>query len=118
MSIKYTDVVPWGRNFDEYCRMFALDEEDLTSRILGCGDGPASFNCECRRRGVAVVSVDHPWASKNYVTAKDFKDENLLVYSLPVENTSLYRNLLSPAGVTPLGTSIPRIVTELEKNHE
>jgi hypothetical protein len=51
-------VVPWGRAFDEYCRMFALSDEDLTRRILGCGDGPASFNAEATRRGSTVISCD------------------------------------------------------------
>lgn len=51
-------VVPWGRSFDEYCRMFALNDEDLARRILGCGDGPASFNAEATRRGSTVISFD------------------------------------------------------------
>jgi hypothetical protein len=51
-------VVPWGRSYDEYVRMFALTEADLASRILGCGDGPASFNAEATRRGTRVVSCD------------------------------------------------------------
>jgi len=51
-------VVPWGRSFDEYQRMFALTGSDLGLKILGCGDGPASFNAEATRRGSAVVSCD------------------------------------------------------------
>jgi hypothetical protein len=51
-------VVPWGRSFDEYRRMFALTEMDLDRRILGCGDGPASFNAEAAWRGHRVVSCD------------------------------------------------------------
>src|SRR6476469_10814921 len=51
-------VVPWGRSFDEYRRMFALTDEDLQVRILGCGDGPASFNAEATRGGGVVVSCD------------------------------------------------------------
>jgi hypothetical protein len=51
-------VVPWGRSFDEYQRMFALNEADLRLRILGCADGPASFNAECTGRGTAIISVD------------------------------------------------------------
>ncbi len=51
-------VVPWGRSFDEYRRMFALTSEDLDRRILGCGDGPASFNAEATRRGHRVLSCD------------------------------------------------------------
>lgn len=38
--------------------MFALDETDLAGSILGCGDGPASFNAGAGRRGCRVVSVD------------------------------------------------------------
>lgn len=52
------DVVPWGRSFDEYCRMFALSKDDLQARILGCADGPASFNAELTERGGRVVSCD------------------------------------------------------------
>ena len=51
-------VVPWGRSFDEYVSMFALREEDLRRRILGCADGPAAFNAEATRRGAEVVSCD------------------------------------------------------------
>jgi len=51
-------VVPWGRSFDEYQRMFALTDEDLGRRIVGCGDGPASFNAEATRRGSKVISCD------------------------------------------------------------
>jgi hypothetical protein len=51
-------VVPWGRSFDEYRRMFALSDSDLGRTIVGCGDGPASFNAEATRRGSTVVSCD------------------------------------------------------------
>ncbi len=51
-------VVPWGRSFDEYQRMFALDDADLQLSILGCGDGPASFNAEAMWRGLRVTSCD------------------------------------------------------------
>lgn len=51
-------VVPWGRSFDEYRRMFALSEPDLGLKILGCADGPASFNAEATRIGAHVVLCD------------------------------------------------------------
>jgi hypothetical protein len=38
--------------------MFALSADDLTSTMLGCGDGPASFNVEATRLGSRVVSCD------------------------------------------------------------
>ncbi|WP_010247577.1 class I SAM-dependent methyltransferase [Acetivibrio cellulolyticus] len=58
MSIKYESVVPWGRSFDEYVEMFKLTELDLEKDILGCGDGPASFNSIMKQKGRRVVSVD------------------------------------------------------------
>lgn len=58
MAFALDKVVPWGRNLDEYRRMFALDDVVLQKRILGCGDGPASFNAEMHQRGCRVVSVD------------------------------------------------------------
>lgn len=58
MNFKYTDVVPWGRSFEEYLDMFLLAEEDLTRKILGVGDGPASFNAQMHQRGIDIVSVD------------------------------------------------------------
>jgi hypothetical protein len=51
-------VVPWGRSLDEYCRMFALPDGWARLRILGCGDGPASFNAEATAAGARVVSCD------------------------------------------------------------
>ena len=38
--------------------MLALEESHLKKRIVGCGDGPASFNQEVTARGGTVVSVD------------------------------------------------------------
>ena len=51
-------VFPWGRTFTEYCRMFALRSVDLAGRVLGCGDGPASFNATLSARGGRIVSTD------------------------------------------------------------
>ncbi|MGD8499304.1 MAG: hypothetical protein PVJ86_01575, partial [Phycisphaerales bacterium] len=58
MRYELSQVLPWGRSFDEYVRMFSLDDEDLGGRILGCADGPASFNAEMHRRGRRVISSD------------------------------------------------------------
>lgn len=56
--MKLSAVVPWGRSLAEYRAMFALTEEDLEASILGCGDGPASFNAELSAAGGRVMSVD------------------------------------------------------------
>ena len=58
MPFTLNDVVPWGRSYDEYLRMFALGDDELRLRILGCADGPASFNVEATRRGARVRSCD------------------------------------------------------------
>lgn len=42
--------------------MFDLSAADLCGRILGCGDGPASFNAELTALGGDVVSVDPVYA--------------------------------------------------------
>ncbi len=56
--MKLEEVVPWGRSLAEYQLMFDLSEQDLHSKILGCGDGPASFNAEMTKLGHSVVSID------------------------------------------------------------
>lgn len=56
--MKLEEIVPWGRSFEEYVRMFALSDYDLGRSILGCGDGPAAFNSALTRRGGGVVSCD------------------------------------------------------------
>lgn len=58
MGFHLEDVVPWGRSFEEYQAMFQLGEEDLSKKILGCGDGPASFNYELTQQGGNVLSMD------------------------------------------------------------
>jgi len=62
MSFELKEIVPWGRSFQEYVDMFALSEEDLGKPILGCGDGPSSFNAELTKRGGTVVSIDPLYA--------------------------------------------------------
>jgi hypothetical protein len=62
MAFTLNDIVPWGRSYDEYVRMFALEETELRLRILGCADGPASFNAEAARRGMQVISCDPLYA--------------------------------------------------------
>jgi len=56
--LKLESVVPWGRSLNEYRSMFSLTEEDLNKKVLGCGDGPASFNAELAEAGKAIVSID------------------------------------------------------------
>lgn len=58
MTFKYKEVVPWGRSYNEYIRMFDITNNELKLKFLGCGDGPASFNYELNRIGGDVISID------------------------------------------------------------
>lgn len=62
MKMSIDHVVPWGRNAEEYRAMFSLTEADLTGRLLGCADGPASCNVELTQQGVSMISVDPLYA--------------------------------------------------------
>ncbi len=56
--MELSQIIPWGRSYQEYRDMFLLTDKDRVRTILGCGDGPASFNAELSRAGGSVVSVD------------------------------------------------------------
>lgn len=62
MTFSLDRVVPWGRSYEEYVRMFDLGPAELGGRILGCGDGPAAFQAELHRRGGRGVAVDPLYA--------------------------------------------------------
>ena len=58
MVMKLDKVVPFGRSLDEYTKMFSLSAKDLQKRILGVGDGPASFNAEGTKQAYDITSID------------------------------------------------------------
>lgn len=62
MALKLKSIVPWGRSYDEYVKMFNLTPADVQKSILGCGDGPAAFNSELTQRGGSIISVDPIYA--------------------------------------------------------
>ncbi len=84
MPFQLETVVPWGRRFDEYRAMFALTKEDLQGRILGCGDGPASFNAEATADGFHVVSIDPIYA----YSAEDIRSRVEAVFDDMVDQTA------------------------------
>jgi hypothetical protein len=57
-SMKLKNVVPWGRNLQEYGEMGLYSDADRDKKILGCGDGPASVNAELAKIGVDIISID------------------------------------------------------------
>ena len=50
---------------------------------------------------VAVVSPTHPWATRPYIQASDFTDEHVLLYNISRSESTLFQEVLDPAGVTP-----------------
>ena len=56
--VELSEIAPWGRSLSEYREMFSLSDNDLKKNILGCGDGPASFNAELSKVGNNIISID------------------------------------------------------------
>jgi hypothetical protein len=81
MAFTLDRAVPWGRSLAEYAGMFDLTEDDLGRRILGCGDGPASFNAEMDQRGHRVVSFDPVYQ----FTAAQIKHRVIQTYDVIME---------------------------------
>lgn len=50
---------------------------------------------------VMVVSDNHAWATKKYIVAEDFVNENLLIHSLPMQTVTVHQFVLAPANITP-----------------
>lgn len=58
MAVSLNEIVPWGRTFDEYRRMFALNDAEISNGILDCGGGPASFTAELNAQGHRAIAAD------------------------------------------------------------
>jgi len=50
---------------------------------------------------VVIMSPDHELTSKSYIQAKDFAGQNLMLYDIPDEESTVLQEVLKPAGVTP-----------------
>jgi len=88
MSFTLSRVVPWGRSYDEYISMFSLSISDLQNSILGCSDGPASFNSVLSKQKGAVVSVDPLYSC----TVEQIKRRINETYETVLEQTRKNRN--------------------------
>lgn len=58
MAFQLNSVVPWGRTLEEYRDMFLLSDADMSGKIAGFGDGPASFNCQATKANCRITSFD------------------------------------------------------------
>ncbi len=90
MAFQLNSVVPWGRNMEEYIRMFRLNESDLSRRIAGFGDGPACFNCEMTERGGSVISFDPIYQFSKTDLEKRIEEVRVIVMRQMSENMDNY----------------------------
>lgn len=117
MSLALEEIVPWGRSRHEYELMFNLDQDDLQKKILGCGDGPASFNAEMTKAGFAVVSIDpiYSFPSRDIQARFDASSEmivNQVRATLDTWNWSFHR---SPDGLLAnRKTALTRFLADYE----
>lgn len=91
MGFSLGQVVPWGRTYAEYARMFALAPSDMAGDILGCGDGPASFNAEATAKGHRVTSCDPLYRYAKDDIARRIDETADVVLDELRKNASAYR---------------------------
>lgn len=85
MAFTLEEVVPWGRSYEEYISMFSLTTDDLEKKILGCADGPASFNADLTRKSGEIISTDPLYA----FSCKEIKKRIDETFTAVLEQTRL-----------------------------
>ena len=77
-------VVPWGRSFDEYRRMFALTDADLRRRSSDARMGLASFQRRgSAARGHSVISCDPIYRFSTHQIRQRIRDTTEVILSRP-----------------------------------
>ena len=90
MAFKLDNVVPWGRNMEEYKLMFELSENDMSKKFAGFGDGPACFNCEMTERNGNVISFDLIYQFSKAEIEKRIEEVRVTVMQQMRENMNNY----------------------------
>lgn len=90
MAFQLNNIVPWGRNMEEYKSMFLLNEEDMKKKIAGFGDGPASFNFEAHCLGCDITSYDPIYQFNRAELEKRIEDVRGIVMQQMSENMDNY----------------------------
>lgn len=90
MAFQLNSVVPWGRTFAEYQKMFLLGDAELSGKIAGFGDGPASFNVEATQRGCTVTSFDPVYQFTKQQLAARIEDARVEVMEQMAQNQAQY----------------------------
>lgn len=97
MPFQLKNVVPWGRNLEEYSKIFKLTYFDFNSRIISFGDGPASFNFEMTKLNFHVVSLDPIYQfTKDELKQRIVETkETILEQTLANQNNFVWTNIKS-----------------------
>lgn len=74
---------------------------DLVITSLKADDSELSYKPLFQDEQLLIVSKDHPYSTRSYVSPKDFESQTLLIYNRPIEESTFYRTVLMPAGVSP-----------------
>ena len=92
------NIVPWGRNLGEYTKMFLLTDKELKSKILGCGDGPASFNAQVNVLGGNVISIDPTYAfTKSQIASRiDEVADEVMEQVVKKKDDFVWNTILNP----------------------
>lgn len=88
--MKLENVVPWGRTLEEYQLMFNLNEKDKHKKILGCSDGPASFNAELTQMGGDIISIDPIYQFSKPQICDRIKQVRPIIMEQIIQNTDDY----------------------------
>lgn len=114
MAFKLNSVVPWGRNMDEYTAMFRLSPEDMSKKIAGFGDGPASFNYEAAQKGYSVTSFDPIYQFSKTELQQRIEEVRITVMQQTRENADNYiwTNIKSPDELENMRMSAMRLFLE------
>ena len=87
-----------------------LLEGKLDLAIISClqadqmGDNNLSFIKLFTDEMVVVTNKHHRLASHRTICAEDFRNENLIVYTAPIEVLDIFQRVLIPASITPKKT--------------
>ena len=75
---------------NEYMTMFCLTSEDMSKKIAGFGDGPASFNFEAAQKGHSVTSFDPVYQFSKEELEQRIEEVRITVMQQMKENMDNY----------------------------
>lgn len=115
------NVVPWGRDLTEYQNMFLLSKKDLQSKILGCGDGPSSFNLEVTKLNGEITSIDPIYQFTKEKIEQRIKETSSIISEQIRENKDdfIWTNIKSVDDLIDIRlTSMENFIKDYEKGKE